>query len=313
MPAESWVEIAARQHGALSRQQARRGGLSRAAISRRIDRGELVPATPLVLRLAGADPSPDQRLMVAVLDAGPGACICMDSAATSFGIPGYRLEPVHVWRIRDRSNHDERVSIQHKTRSLPTNHVLLLRHIPMTTPARLFVDLAGRLSLERAGRLLDDLWGRNLVNYATADRCIAELSRPGRTGLVNARELLQARGPNYRPPASNLERRVMHLLDEGGYPDFIRQVDVGDDEGWIGRVDFRHAYLPLILEVQSELYHGGLSNEAADRIRLGRMRAVGFVVVELLEFDVWHRPQIVLELVAAGIREAQAAHRLRLG
>jgi hypothetical protein len=185
------------------------------------------------------------------------------------------------------------------------HHVVLMRQIPITTPARLFVDQAGRLSETRTARLLDDLWGRNLLNFVLADRCIAELSRPGRTGLVLARTLLEKRGPDYRPPASNLERRVMHILEQAGHMQFVRQVDVGDDD-WIGRVDFRHAVLPLILEVQSELYHAGLSNEAADGHRLVRLRAGGFVVVELAEFDVWYRPDVVIAEVERGIREARA-------
>lgn len=305
MARPEWIDTATRQHGALTRRQALAGGLTREAIARRRAGGELVDVTPLVLRLAGAPETVDQRLMIAVLDAGPGACVCLDSAAAMFGIPGFRLEPIHVWRIRGRSNHPSRTSIQHKTRALPPHHVLQLRNIPVTSPTRLFVDEAGVLSFPRSGRLLDDLWGRNLTDYYRSDGCIAELSRPGRTGLVNARLLVQERGPDYRPPASNLERRVMHMLAGAGYEGFERQVNVGSDHAWIGRVDFRHRLYPLILEVQSELYHAGLSNEAADAERIAALEVAGFIVVPIWEFDVWHRPQRFLVAVAAGMDRAK--------
>jgi hypothetical protein len=306
MGTPEWIETAARQHGALSRVQARAGGLPPRAIRQRIAAGEVVEVTPLVLRLTGAPVTPDQRLMVAVLDAGWGACICLDSAAAMFGIPGFRLEPIHVWRIRGRSNHDARVSIQHKTRALPPHHVLRVRGIPVTSPTRLFVDEAGRLTRARSGRLLDDVWGRNLTDFYRCDSCIAELSRPGRTGLVNARELVQERGPDYRPPASNLERRVMQILDRAGHHGFERQVNISDDHGWIGRVDFKHRHDPLVLEVQSELYHAGLTNEADDAERIARLEAAGLVVVQLLEFDVWHRPDVIVTRVETGFERVRA-------
>jgi len=300
-----WIETASRQHGALTRRQASAGGLTREAVARRVSAGELLEATPLVIRLAGAPHTSDQQLMIAVLDAGFGACICLDTAAAMFGIPGFTLQPIHVWRVRGRSNHPARVSVQHKTRALPPHHVLRLRNIPLTSPTRLFVDEAGRLPLARSGRLLDDLWGRNLTDYWRCDSCIAELSRPGRTGLVSARTLVQERGPDYRPPASNLERRVMTLLERSGHDGFERQVNVGNDHALIGRVDFRHRVYPLILEVQSDLYHAGLTNEAADDERIAALEAAGFIVVPLWEFDVWHRPERVLSAVDDGVERAK--------
>lgn len=239
--------------------------------------------------------------MAVVLDAGQGACLSHDTACARYGVPGFREAPIHVWRVRDRSEHREKLGIQHKTRRLPDHHMLVLRGVPMTTPARTFIDQAAHLSAARAGRLLDDFWGRDLLGFSAVDRTVRDLSRQGRTGLVLARDLLHERGPSYRPPESRLERRVMRLLRKRGLGPFDRQVDVGDDEGWIGRVDFRHRELPLILEVQSDLYHQGLTNRRGDELRLQRLRAGGFAVVELFEDDIWYRPDVALRLVAEAV------------
>lgn len=302
---------ASRQHGLVQRAQAHAFGWDRHALARRITAGELIAETPLVLRIAGSPRTREQLMMLAVLDAGAGACVSHQTAAAVWRSPGHRIEPVHVWRVRGRSNHPSRGAVQHKTRLLPGHHVTTLRGIPITTPCRTFVDLAAVLPLGRAARLLDDLWARNLTNFVRLDRMIAELSKPGRTGLTIARTLVQERGPSYRPPESGLERRAIHVLADAGLTGFERQVDVGDDERWIGRVDLRHSVVPLIVEVQSELYHWGHTNEARDAHRIAALEAAGYVVVEVEEFDVWHRPAAATAAVRAGLNTAGQRAALR--
>jgi very-short-patch-repair endonuclease len=295
---------ASRQHGLVQRVQAHDLGWGRHALAHRVSVGELIEETPLVLRIAGAPRTREQQMMLAVLDAGPGACISHQTAAAAWRSPGHRIEPVHVWRVRGRSNHPSRRAVQHKTRLLPEHHVSTLRGIPITTPSRTFVDLAAVLPVGRAARLLDDLWARNLTNFARLDRMLAELSKPGRTGLTIARILVQERGPGYRPPESGLERRAIQVLADEGITGFERQVDVGDDDRWIGRVDLRHAIVPLIVEVQSDLYHWGRTNEAQDSARITALEAAGYVVIEVEEFDVWHRPTVAAAAVRSGFETA---------
>lgn len=57
-----------------------------------------------------------------------------------------------------------------------------------------------------------------------------------------------------------------------------RQVDLGGDS-WSGRVDFRDADLPFVVEIFSRRYHSSLSDIEHDERRLARLRADGFVVV----------------------------------
>jgi very-short-patch-repair endonuclease len=75
-----------------------------------------------------------------------------------------------------------------------------------------------------------------------------------------------------------------------------RQVESGGD-AWVGRVDFRDARLPLIVEIQSERYHTALTDTQADEARLAALRDAGFEVVEITEYQVWHRPDDVVRLI----------------
>ena len=96
----------------------------------------------------------------------------------------------------------------------------------------------------------------------------------------------------------------MQLLDEAGIP-MERQVDTGDDDRWIGRVDFRHPTLPLVLEIQSELHHSALVDKDADELRMKALRAAGFVVCEVTDDTVWSRPGEFIAQVRDGVDRAR--------
>jgi very-short-patch-repair endonuclease len=303
------VRLAARQHGLVLRHQAYGCGLTKQGIAHRVRHGRLVELTPTLLAIGGSPDTPLRRAMAAVLQAGHGGCLALDSAAALYGIPGYRLDPAHVWRVRDITRRENPLGIQHKTRRLPLHHMRQLQGIDVTTPSRMLADMAARLPLGQLARLVDDTWGRGLTGYHPLVTVTDELRGRGRKGIPMLRALTEERGPSYRPPASGLERRVMRLLLDRGLGRFERQVDVSDGRGWIGRVDFRHRDHPLVLEVQSELFHDGRTNRADDAVRIRRLSDAGLVVVELWEFEIWHRPDQVLELVRAGLAQARSIPR----
>jgi very-short-patch-repair endonuclease len=91
----------------------------------------------------------------------------------------------------------------------------------------------------------------------------------------------------------------MELMQGAGIP-VRRQVDSGGDR-WTGRVDFRHRWLPLVIEIQSEKYHASLSDRRADALRTAQLRTDGFVVVEISDGLVWTAPATVVDLVRRAV------------
>jgi len=63
--------------------------------------------------------------------------------------------------------------------------------------------------------------------------------------------------------------------------------------------------LPLLIEVQSDLHHASLVDRANDSSRIRRLRYAGFIVVEVWENEVWHRPRVVASRVAEARAEAR--------
>ena len=69
-------------------------------------------------------------------------------------------------------------------------------------------------------------------------RVLDDHAARGRAGSGVLRQLLIERGGRYAAPESELEARFIALVSASGLPQPERQVDLGDADSWIGRVDF---------------------------------------------------------------------------
>lgn len=295
-------EFAARQHGLVLVSQVRAAGYSRSALRNAVGSRHLEIVTRRVLRVPGAPTTSLQRIMVAVLDASPGAFACGPAAAALWGLPGFDLRAVHLVRMRGISRRPATGAILHEVLDLLPHHVTVLDGIPVVRPERAIFELCGSAHPKRAERALDSAWSRRLLSGRSLRATHAELAERGRSGTVVLRELLRNRPLDYVPPASNLEGRFADILADNGEPAMRRQIDTGGDV-WIGRVDFSDERLPLVVEVQSERFHSALCDRRDDARRLERLRAAGFVVVEVTDAQVWRHPFEVVEAVRAARRQ----------
>jgi very-short-patch-repair endonuclease len=300
------LNLASRQHGAVAVRQASALGISRAALRHRIDKGQWERISQRVLRLAGSPASQEQRLMVAVLHHAPAAFLARSTALACWRLPGFQKEPIELLSSRRRRITDDGLTTVHSSRDLLLAHVTEVDGIPITTPARALFDIAATEHPKRVERAIDNALARRLVTNALLHRTLRELADRGRHGITLMRELLDARPPSYRPPESNTEARLNDLLERAGQRRLSPQHDVGDDEAWIGRIDLRDEEAPLLVEVQSDLFHGSLLDRQRDQERIGALRAAGFVVLEIWESAVWHRPDEVVAAVVGPRRHLMA-------
>jgi hypothetical protein len=63
---------------------------------------------------------------------------------------------------------------------------------------------------------------------------------------------------------SELEDMVETVLDGAGITGFRRQVNLGNDEKFIGRRDWKHEAAPLVIEAHSEEFHADWAVQTAD-------------------------------------------------
>lgn len=285
--------IAEEQHGVVSNAQAYALGLSPQQLWRISSSEGWERINPQVIRVVGAPPTAGQRALAAVLGAGTSACVTLLSAAAWWDLPGFPLDPVQVARHRNSTERGGDGSAR-EPRSLPSHHVTIRRAVPVTTPVRTIFDLAGSCHPLRVERALDTFWARRLVSAESLGCIVEEHARRGRPGSRLMRELLDARGEGFIPIESRLEARFVALLEDAGEEPFEHQVDLGDADGPIGRVDCLDRARRLVVEVDSDRYHTSLVDRRADAVRDARLRAVGYAVHRVREPDLIHRPAQVL-------------------
>ena len=177
----------------------------------------------------------------------------------------------------------------------------------VTTPVRTVFDLATELHPRRVARLLDTCHNRGLVSWPVLHRLVDELGKRGRAGTTLMRQLVAERPVGLRPPESHLEARVNEVLVRHGQRPLTPQVDLGDRNGWIGRIDLVDRADRIALEVQSERFHGSLTDVRRDGELVRRLRLAGWIVLEVDDFMVWHRPLELVERVRTARRESRSA------
>jgi very-short-patch-repair endonuclease len=300
------LDLAEAQEGVVTRAMARTCGLTVSGVKHLVRSGALERAGPRVLRRTGSPPTTKQRLLIAVLDAGPGAYLSHGAAASWWGLPGFDLRALDVTRPRGITSSRPTFARLHQVIDLREDHATVLEGVPVVRPERAFIEICATTQPERAARMLDNAWSRRLLSGASARRVVDDLAASGRNGIRVARELLDERAGDYVPPASGLEARFARILSDAGLRPMRAQIDSGG-ERWTGRVDFRAADVPLVVECQSERYHASLCDRAADAHRRAALEAAGFVVLEVWDVDIWQRPADVVRRVLAARRVAAAA------
>jgi very-short-patch-repair endonuclease len=244
-----------------------------------------------------------------LFDAGVGSVLSHRAALGHWGLPGFRLVPTHCCVLRSGPPRTGRGAIAHRVRSLPADDVTVLEGIPVVRPGLALLQISAEEHPGRVERALDNAWSMRLVSFDTLQGVLARNARRGRTGVTLLRDLVEARGPDYVPPASGLEARFASILQAAGLPSMRRQVDTGDEQSWIGRVDFAAGDLPLVVEVNSQRFHDAHLDRLLDERRHARLRASGRTVLVFTDHDVWHRPTHVVAEVRRVRAMLRAARR----
>jgi very-short-patch-repair endonuclease len=271
-------EIASDQFGLVSREQAIEKGISTSAISRRLVESLWEAVLPGVYKIAGAPVSGRQAAMAAALWAGEGALVSHAAAGVLWGIDGIRTRRVELWVPNDRRPRSTLVVV-HRGNRLDRADRTMQGPIPVTTPIRTLIDVAGRLEDDRLLAAMEDLFRRNLGTPERLRARLRALRRSGRLGAGRLEALLERResGP---PLESVLEAKLFLLLDRAGIPRPERQHWVVVSGGRY-RLDFAWPELKVGLEAEGWSEHGGRAAWGKDRDRYAELTSVGWRVLPI--------------------------------
>lgn len=294
--------IASRRVGVFTRSEALEVGASPRVIDYRLHIGRWEPLHPGVYRIAGATPgSWRQAIVAACLAAGPPAVASYRAAGRVWAfVDGQALE---VTVLRGRRLRLRGV-VAHEAARLDPVDVTTKDDIPVTSPTRTVIDLAGVLAEDELEEVLDDALRRGLT---TPRRIRWRLEQLGnRRGSATLRRLLDARDPRAAAPKSRLETRVLRAMRRGGLPMPERQFPIRHRGRVIGIVDFAYPDAKLAIEADGYRWHSGRRRWEHDLGRRNALTALGWRVLHVTAQALERDPGVVVETIAAALKETGA-------
>lgn len=257
-----------------------------------------------VYRVRGSVDTWHQRAMLHVLAAGPGAAVCLRTAAALLGIPGFKRGVIEVARPWKRAR-ESRPPWLHESTYLPPHHITVIEGIPCVRLDRTLFDLCAVLWSERAKAVLKSCLSRELTSYGRLEKVFFETARRGRTGSAFMRAFLD----NYDDKAvteSELEDMVEAVLEDAGIVGFRRQVNMGNDEKFIGRRDWKHETAPVVIEAQSAEFHTDWAVQVEDTYKSLESSAVGVHTIPVTYRILVDHPEVFVAAVRAELARFSA-------
>jgi very-short-patch-repair endonuclease len=292
------AELAATQHGLVTRAQTHELGLSDTAVRKRCIAGSLRALHPGVYVVGGAPDTWHQRMLGACLAAGGFAVASHRSAARIWSLLG-EDDVVELSILRPKGPRPAG-AVWHRSRDLVPAHTTVREGIPVTNPMRTLVDLGAVVKHWVVEDALDRGLSSKLIRMPAVEWMLHDVARPGRRGCGVLRRVLDERALGAAPPDGLLEPRMARLLQDHGLPPAVFQ-HIVPGPGY--KIDFAYPDVLLAIEVDGYDPHGTRKAFDTDRARQNRLVLLGWT---MLRFT-W--PQVVREpaKVAAEVRAALGA------
>ena len=259
-------ELAARQYGTFSVEQAVACGLTRRGIEDRERRGVYERIYPTVFVLGGAPSSWHRATMAAILSIGSPAAASHRSAAYLWGLLPGTGSRIHV--VTRRWDRRHRLDVRlHESLDLLPSDIVTVDGIPTTSAARTIVDL-GAVEPWRVERALEAGISTNLVTLRTVEDFVRRVARRGRRGVGVIRPLLEERSRWDGATQSDLEDLFRAVLAGQNVPVGRAQYRIADPAGlFVGRADFAYPKQRLVVELDGERFHMDRLTFRSDRRR----------------------------------------------
>jgi very-short-patch-repair endonuclease len=286
-------EVGAAQHGVAARAQLLGRGIAAHAIDHMVRTGRLVLLRRGVYQI-GPLPIGRAAEAEAVLACGSDGRVSYVSAAVLQGMLDSTRAQLPVEVTMPRRKRIEGVRI-HRVRDLLPDEVTTIDGIPVTTPARTLLDIAGTLSARELEQALAKALRMRLV---TREEMRTMLERhPRHRGASLLRQLLEAEGgPSFT--RSEGEEELLEIARTARLPQPELNVKVLGHE-----VDFLWRSARVVAEVDGYTFHASARSFAADRRRDAELTAAGYRVLRFTWADLTDgRLATVVRLAQALVR-----------
>lgn len=291
-------DLAARQQGVATRRQALAAGMTRHQIDRLLSAGDLERVYNGVYRVAGSPRTWKQCVMAACLSGGPAAAASHLTAARLWDLPVEGTPAIEVV-VPSRAGRRLQGFVVHWAALTPAESGRL-GGIPVTSPIRTLVDVAGSVDPIVLEDLLDDAAGRKLVSLPKLDAYLSRIGRQGRAGAGTLQALLSERLHVQRVQQSRLERDMSRLVRRFGLPAPTPQYPVELPDGGTIFFDFAWPAAMFALETDSYRFHSTLTAWSRDRTRNNEAVIQGWRLMCATADDLRHRQAEVADQIRRG-------------
>lgn len=237
------ARIGGAQQGRISHAQLLAAGVDRNRIKRWRADGRLHPVHVGVYAIGHVAPSLLADLRAAVLAGGAGAAVSHGSAAHALRILPLQPPRVEI-TVPTLAGRTRPGLVLHRVRALHQYDTTTLGGIAITTPARVLLDLAPRLSPADLTRACHEAWIRHRTTPGDVEACIAR--NPTKKGVWRLRRAIGS-----DVVLSDLESGFLKLLERHDLPLPRTNIDHAGD-----KVDCHWEHNGLTIELLSFRFHG---------------------------------------------------------
>jgi len=167
----------------------------------------------------------------------------------------------------------------------PLPGIQVVAGFPATPVWRTLIDLGCVAPADAVERALDDALHRRLASLPQLRWALGARGTPRHEGSRVLRHFVEARGPRYVPPESELEGQLFTVLRAGDLPAGVRQYEIWDGRRW-RRFDLAYPNQRLAVEVDGWERHGTRSSFQDDRARDRALQLRGWRVLRYTWDDV---------------------------
>jgi very-short-patch-repair endonuclease len=271
-------DLAARQHGVVGRDQLLAVGVSSSAIGRRVAAGKLHPLHRGVYAVGHHVVSQQGRWMAARLSTG--GVLSHRSAGALWGLRPWngRIEITTQW------TRAKRLGLLLHRAVLAPDEITTRDGIPVTTPARTLLDLAGVLQKHQLQQAINE-----------AERLRLAGPEPSRHPTKRGTKALRTLAPPTHTRL-DLEARFTTFLDDRRFPTPQTNVLIEGME-----VDFAWPTSRVVVEIDSWEFHGNRAAFERDRRRDRILGAAGWRPLRVTWRDLDEPGALERELRAVGL------------
>jgi hypothetical protein len=271
--------LAGEQHGAISHAQVMAFGADRGLPRRRTSAGVWRRAAHGVYVIAGSQSTFEQRAMVALLSAGPGAMISHRTAGLLWGLVGGKPGPIELSVPRGRHHPHEGVVV-HRSRDLDRARTTRRQGIPVTGAARTILDI-GAVDPDAVRPAVWRGLRDSVVAWPILLRTLIEHSRRGRSGIGPLRAVVAEHYGELATDSGTEDVAFEILADSGRVPLPDKQVPVVCADGVPVTIDLGWPRYRALVEIFGVDH---LTNEDLQHLDLHRRNQIELTGQRLLVY-----------------------------